>query len=144
MKPLANFALALMAAGSIQEPQPTELLPPGTIRTLRPFLRGASDDEIRLHAIAMAQEHVQAQTPYVAWAGMVALYRPGITAEVAHLVGDLPKLELPSGCADPLAMKGAWFALAYNGEMVKHLPLVKWPPLADSALLPQHADVPVD
>ena len=123
MKHDAALALALMAASCMNRPPSTEILPPGLKKNLRHFLRTSSDEDIRRHAVQMAREHVRAGTPYVAWCGIVASYRPNIPAEMQHLVAGLPPLDLPSGCLDPLALKGAWFALAYNGELMRRLAL---------------------
>lgn len=127
MKLHDSVALALTDASCMKKPPPTEILPLGTMKMLRPFLKKASDEEVRERAVAMAREHVQAKTPHVAWCGMVALYRPSIPAEMADMVKGMPILELPSGCVDPLAMKGALFGLAYNSELVRHLPLARVP-----------------
>jgi hypothetical protein len=128
MKYHATLTLALIAASCTRPPPPTERLPAGLDRSLRSFLRKASEKEVQSRAVALAVEHVRNGTPYVAWCGTVGLYRPGISAEQKALVAHLPALNLPSGCLDPLAIKGAWFALAYNAELVRHLTAKARPP----------------
>jgi hypothetical protein len=130
MKYHATIVLALIAASCTRPPPPTERMPAGLERSLRSFLRKASEKEVQSHATDLAAEHVHNGTPYVAWCGTVGLYRPGVAAEKKHLVAHLPALNLPSGCRDPLAIKGAWFALAYNAELLKRLSCVPATPPA--------------
>jgi hypothetical protein len=92
---------------------------------LRAFLQKASDTEIRTCAIAQAQADIRAGTPHVGWCGTIGVYRPNIPPDKERLVAGLPSLDLPVGCTDQLAGKGTIFANAYNGELVKHLPLTK-------------------
>jgi hypothetical protein len=94
---------------------------------LSSFLQKATEAQIRNRAVKLAQEDVRAGKPRIAWCGTIGLHRPNIPPEKERFVADLPSLNLPAGCTNPLAMKGATFAMAYNGELVKHLPLKKRP-----------------
>lgn len=124
MKYPVTLALALMAASCMkQPPQNAEL--PESAQPLSSFLQKATDAQIRNRAVKLAQEDVRAGKPRIAWCGTIGLHRPNIPPDTERFVADLPSLNLPAGCTNPLAMKGATFAMAYNGELVKHLPLKK-------------------
>jgi hypothetical protein len=131
MKLLLALTLFLIASGCARQSSVPAPLPPGdgstgTASSLRDFLKKASAPEIRRRAIAQAQYDIRAGTPHVAWSGGYALDRPNIPADKERLVAGLPPVKgLPAGCTDPLLMKGVTYATAYNGELVKHLPLAK-------------------
>ncbi len=99
--------------------------PTGSASSWTAFLAKASDSEIRERAVAEAQKDTRAGTPHVGWCGSIAVYRPNIPADKERFVAGLPSLNLPVGCTNPLAEKGQIFATAYNGELVKHLPIGK-------------------
>lgn len=129
MKPCPVLMLVFLNVGCTQPVPPPVLVPqhpapPVSESRLHAFLEHASDSEIRARAIAMAREDIRDGTPHVAWAGSIGLYRPNIPPDKEHLVAKLPPLNgLPGGCTNPLVRQGMTFATAYNGELVKHLPL---------------------
>jgi hypothetical protein len=132
MKALAPLAMAFLIAScakvtSAPMPNPPTSGPALTGAAMRSFLEKASDAEIRTRAVAQAQTDIRAGTPHVGWSGTIAVYRPNIPPDKEALVAGLPSLDLPAGCTDRLAGKGSIFASAYNGELVKHLPLAKKP-----------------
>lgn len=104
-------------------PSTDSVPPPNASVNLYAFLSKASDSEIRRRAVAVAREDVAAGRPRVGWSGGYAIRRPNIPPDKEGLVNGLPALNLPTGCTDPLAMKGDIFASAYNAEIIKHLPL---------------------
>lgn len=125
MKYPVTLALALMAASCMKQQAPETTEAPGSAQPLSVFLQKASDAQIRNRAVKLAQEDIRVGKPRIAWCGTIGLHRPNIPPEKERFVADLPSLNLPAGCTNPLAMKGATFAMAYNGELVKHLPLKK-------------------
>ena len=130
MKVLLALALSFLAANCVETsppwPSPPSPGPSSSGTSLNSFLKKASASEIRARAIAQAREDVEAGTPHVAWGGGYALHRPNIPADKEHFVAGLPPVKhVPAGCTDPLVRQGMIFAAAYNGELVKHLPLTK-------------------
>ena len=131
MKLFVALTLLLFASGCARQSIVPAPLPPGhgstgTASSLRDFLKKASGSEIRRRSISQAQNDVRAGTPHVAWSGGYALQRPNIPADKERFVAGLPPVKgVPAGCTDPLLMKGMTYATAYNGELVKHLPLTK-------------------
>src|SRR5436190_15216535 len=126
MKLVVVLGFSLVVAGCARQatapdPLTPDSKPEKTATTLHDFLQKASDSEIQKRAISQAQDDIRAGTPHVAWCGTIGIYRPNIPPDKERFGAGLPPLDLPSGCNNPLAMKGATFAMAYNGELVKHL-----------------------
>lgn len=122
MKTILTLAVVLAVLGCLKAPLSATPPPIGSASPLTAFLQKASEEEIRTRAIAHAQEDVRAGTPHVGWCGTIAVYRPNIPPDKERFVAKLPALNLPSGCTNPLAQKGQVYAMAYNAELVKHLP----------------------
>ncbi len=69
----------------------------------------------------MAEADIAAGRPRVCYAGTNGTRPVGVPAESLDLVRRLPRLPLPSGCTDPLAVPAIRFAETYNTMIVRYL-----------------------
>ncbi len=98
-------------------------------------------DEIRAAGRKDAERDIAAGHPRVALAGTEDGAQPlGVPDEALPLVARLRKIELPSGCTNPLAGEAMTYARAYNAVLVAYLrasgalqPRVALPPEATRA-----------
>src|SRR5262249_26125353 len=121
MKPVLMLLILILACGctSVAKPAPSP-----TSITMRPFLAKASTSEIKARAIAQAQEDIRRGTPHLARTGGRASVAWNVPDDKMHQLVGLPSVpQLPTGCSDPLLEQARTYAMAYNGELVKHLPL---------------------
>jgi hypothetical protein len=80
-----------------------------------------SETEIDAEALVVARADIAAGRPRVCYAGTIGVFPVGVPQGSLHLVRDLPRFPLPSGCTNPLAIPAFRFAQIYNTEVLRHL-----------------------
>jgi hypothetical protein len=121
MKVLLVLGLSLLTVGCVETSPPW---PSPPVTSLRSFLEKATNREIRARAVELAQQDIQQGTPHVARTGGRASFAWNIPPDKVRYVENLSGVpNLPTGCSDSLLDQARTIANAYNGELMKHLPL---------------------
>src|SRR5688572_27592099 len=84
-------------------------------------LSKGSEAEIEAEALRIAKADIAGGRPRVCYAGTIGVSPVGVPAESFTLMRDLPRLPLPCGCTDPLALPAIRFAQIYNAEVLRYL-----------------------
>ena len=84
-------------------------------------LSNGSDSDVAAEALRIARADIASGRPRVCYAGTIGVRAVGIPDKSLHLVRDLPRLPLPCGCTDPLALQAYHFAQVYNAEVLSYL-----------------------
>lgn len=81
-----------------------------------------SKREVRREALQEAAAAISNGQLYIYEAGTFDTHEtPGVATEDSHLIGDLPRKSLPSGCTNPQAGRSVAYAETFNREIVQHL-----------------------